>query len=177
ISHGDVAAEGRWPWVVAIFYTGSILPSGFYCTGSLISNRYVLTAQHCTMRTNDTSTLSAVVGRANLTTVTDRLPVKEIHRLPGFNNNLGINDFTILEIPPVDGIPPVCLPSTFEELPGEPAFTIGYGYHYADNGTKIWDGLLREDFINVQSPENCPSLVANGTLQICVGGSRDPDLG
>ncbi|KAH7693860.1 serine collagenase 1 precursor, partial [Aphelenchoides avenae] len=41
VSHGDLAAPGRWPWAVYVIIKNS------FCTGSLISSRFVLTAQHC----------------------------------------------------------------------------------------------------------------------------------
>lgn len=48
ISGGDKISPGTWPWLVAIYRRDS-KPSKlvFQCSGSLISNRLVLTAAHC----------------------------------------------------------------------------------------------------------------------------------
>lgn len=48
ISGGEKIGPGTWPWLVAIFRQGSKASNlEFQCTGTLISNRLVLTAAHC----------------------------------------------------------------------------------------------------------------------------------
>lgn len=48
ISGGNKITPGTWPWLVAIFQKDSKASNlVFQCTGSLISNRLVLTAAHC----------------------------------------------------------------------------------------------------------------------------------
>ncbi|KAH7717330.1 hypothetical protein AAVH_15278, partial [Aphelenchoides avenae] len=66
----------------------------------------------------------------NISGVTGGLPVKKIHALPGYKS-AAWNDATLLELfEPLERVPPVCLPSSFEEISGEPAFILGYGDHY-----------------------------------------------
>lgn len=43
IVNGQRAVRGAWPWQVMLKVDGS-----FYCGGSLINNRWILTAAHCT---------------------------------------------------------------------------------------------------------------------------------
>lgn len=48
ISGGEKITAGTWPWLVAIFRKDSKASNlVFQCTGTLISNRLVLTAAHC----------------------------------------------------------------------------------------------------------------------------------
>jgi len=42
IVNGQLAARGAWPWQVSIYYDHK-----FICGGSLINDRWVLTAGHC----------------------------------------------------------------------------------------------------------------------------------
>jgi hypothetical protein len=62
---GDPALEGEWPWMVSLDDR-----SGHFCGGTLITNRWIVTASHCLDRyglrflhLKDRKLLSAKKGR------------------------------------------------------------------------------------------------------------------
>src|SRR5262249_37906799 len=56
---GAIAAEGAWPWPVAIYFKQ---PDGTFmlgCGGSLVNPRWVLSAAHCFLRPSDATLRAA----------------------------------------------------------------------------------------------------------------------
>ncbi|XP_037363997.1 serine protease 27 [Talpa occidentalis] len=58
---GQDAVEGEWPWQVSIQRNGS-----HFCGGSLVAERWVLTAAHCFSDTSDTSLYRVLLGARQL---------------------------------------------------------------------------------------------------------------
>ena len=42
---GEETAPNEYPWMVAFYYSGKL-----YCSGSLVNDRYIITAAHCVRR-------------------------------------------------------------------------------------------------------------------------------
>ena len=87
---GDVAADGAWPWQVALWDNGS--NSWYGCGGSLIAPGWVLTAAHCVANAGGevqvpASALSVVVGVNDLTKVNQgqRIQVTQVIANPLFS--------------------------------------------------------------------------------------------
>lgn len=69
---GELAAEGQFPWMVALVNARvDDAYAGQFCGGSLIAPQWVLTAAHCVtsrvdFQPNPAESLDVVIGRANL---------------------------------------------------------------------------------------------------------------
>ncbi|XP_011173476.1 proclotting enzyme isoform X1 [Solenopsis invicta] len=142
---GEEALPGRWPWMAAIFLHGS-RRTEFWCGGSLIGPRHILTAAHCTrdQRQRPFAARQFTVRLGDIDLERDDEPsspetyaVKEIHAHPKFSRVGFYNDIAILElVRPVRRSPyviPICLPqSRYRGYPfaGARPTVVGWGTTY-----------------------------------------------
>ncbi|XP_063628741.1 serine protease gd-like [Cydia splendana] len=102
IFHGTGYTRGDWPWLVAIYKRkdGSLT---FACSGTLVSDRHVVSAAHCVQQRSTLTSIRDIVvkvGVYNLEdwgddiTVTRTLESATIHE--GFNSSTYSNDLLVL---------------------------------------------------------------------------------
>ena len=119
---GIEAPTGQWPWMAAIFLHGT-KRTEFWCGGSLIGTKYILTAAHCTRdsRQRPFAARQFTVRLGDIDLSTDGEPsapvtykVTEVRAHPRFSRVGFYNDIALLVLDkPVRKskyVIPVCLP-------------------------------------------------------------------
>merc|ERR1719233_831297 len=118
---GEETEVNEYPWQVGLVDAGS---SDVWCGGSLISNRWILTAASCTVR-KSASGIQALLGEHDLQdtteTTTVRMGISKIENHPDYNTediflNHANYDFSLLKMEETISffdnphIRPICLP-------------------------------------------------------------------
>jgi secreted trypsin-like serine protease len=117
IVNGQWAERGAWPWQVMLQVDGS-----FYCGGSLLNDRWILTAAHCTRDEYQAQLLASQytvrLGSIHASGTDSDLEVSSVDRVfpnPSYDSSLIVNDVGLLRLTrPVaftDTIRPICLPT------------------------------------------------------------------
>jgi integrin beta 3 len=162
---GSVATPGDWPFQVQLRYNG-----GHWCGGSVLDERFVLTAAHC-VQGRSTSSLSLRYGvhdRNNPGTHVLTRGVANIHVHPSYNSATFDNDVAVLEAdaPVTIGphIQPVVLRTT-DPAVGTNAFVTGWGRTGAGAPAS---SVLKQAMLPIEATATCNGA---GTLPLTVTGS------
>ncbi|XP_055616515.1 trypsin-like [Toxorhynchites rutilus septentrionalis] len=153
---GKVTEESHYPWMAALYYNNR-----FTCGGSLVSDRYVLTAAHCVYRLMPARfrVQLLVHNRSKPTTKSVERSVKAIRTI-FYNSVLNNNDIALLELTfPVsissERLVPVCLPqpndNTYE---GKTGIVTGWGRTAAG----VLSDTLQELRVPILSNARCRRL-------------------
>ncbi len=96
---GTAAASGAWPWQVKLSI--SINGSTYLCGGSLLSNRWVVTAAHCIDNAGTTVSASSVTVRAgsiNKDSGGELVGVTRVIKHASYTSSTYNNDIALLEL-------------------------------------------------------------------------------
>ena len=131
---GQETDVNEYPWQVGLlFSTFSDKTPG--CGGSIISNRHILTAAHCTAG-QTTSTLRVLLGEHDTSdSVQDIRTISAITDHPGYDSSILAYDASILTLTsPIifsRTMSPVCLPAVdSKQFTGEKAIVSGWGWGF-----------------------------------------------
>ena len=113
---GKTAIKGFWPWQVAIWYKGA-----FKCGGTLVNERFVVTAAHC-IPSRNVEGYEIVLGDHNRLVdekTEQKVRAKKIIVHPHYKPTVR-NDIALIEMDQdailTTYITPACLPSATEEI-------------------------------------------------------------
>ena len=175
---GELAANHTWGWAVSLSYLNVAV-----CGGTILSERYVITAAHCVFGTESSP------DEFSITAGTDRLngiegqtsSVSRIHSHPDYNERTNENDIAILELTtPISFVDPhvskLCLPMvpTVEQSQypyvHRPIVAIGWGTT-SSRGNASLD--LRQVTVNIlpSNDSTCQAIIRNLDVQFCAGVS------
>ncbi|XP_036333586.1 serine protease grass-like [Rhagoletis pomonella] len=189
VANGENAILGEYPFMALLRYDGAKRP--YLCGGSLITNRFVLTAAHCITRKLVGVRLGEHDLRTDIDCASDTLclpeaedfEIAQIIKHPSYNQPYMTHDVALLKLDRKVKfkvhIKPICLPITplvldYNNLPKS-----YYIAPYAPENTTSTDILQRAE-IPHQDREVCkrifgPMGVGITNDHICAGGERQVD--
>ena len=172
IINGHESKPYTYPWVVYLKEGGDEHAS--FCTGTIISPNFVMTAAHCATTEFDPTIRTMHTwqgcGKSNI----EKGPtykVKKVFRHPNFKWKMGEGyDVTLLQLErPVNDSMPICLTRSttgFEE-------SIVAGWGMISNGySRVKSDCLNEAEIDVPSQSECAKVWPDAVLDrvMCAGG-------
>lgn len=161
---GTESTSGEWPWMVLLSTSNST--SNFFCGGSLISERWVLTAAHCVL--NSPGAIYAFVGEYSKSTndiSANKISTIIVH--PDYDPLTSDNDIALLKLSNVETITPVNIISssvaaTLETTSQDylrDVYAIGWGSTESDPGdvdvAPIYPDTLHDVFLPYISNAEC----------------------
>jgi secreted trypsin-like serine protease len=158
---GTAATQGEFPWAVALVNKGT---TQAFCTGSLISNRWVVTAAHCVSGLSPSS-IEVMAGHVNLT-YASRLSVRQVVIHPEYQGVYS-SDIALIKLSNAYNLnPAVKLATATMGNPGETATMLGWGSTYYKSGSSVT--TLRKTQVPVVSNSECSQSISSITINnIC----------
>ncbi|XP_073513628.1 chymotrypsin-C-like [Phyllobates terribilis] len=177
VVNGHDVREHSWPWQISLQYQGSSGAWGHTCGGTLISDRWVLTAAHCI---SSGRVYRVLVGKHNLKEDEEgsaAIGPEKIFVHEKFSSFLIIaNDIAIIKLaepaPLSDTVQPACIPADGAILAHDfPCYVTGWGRLYTNGpiADNLQQALLPVVEHAVCSRSDWWSFQVNNNM-VCAGG-------
>lgn len=202
---GNETSIEDFPWIALLEYSKDGSSKGYHCGGSLINNRYVITAAHCIKGSDipkDWYITSVRLGEWDIQSDNDCIPIMDgyqcsdppidvkvdrliVHENYIPNENGQHNDIALLRLKKIvkfsDWINPICLPLANilrnSNFDGV-TFDVG-GWGRTEYGTK--SSVKLRASIKTYPIKNCKAMYSQynislaSDIQVCAGGLRGID--
>ncbi|XP_060028563.1 brain-specific serine protease 4 isoform X2 [Erinaceus europaeus] len=187
---GEDSSDAEWPWVVSIRKNGT-----HHCAGSLLTNRWVVTAAHCFKGLDQPAQFSVLLGAWQLGNPGPRsqeVGVAWVHPHPVYSwRDASPADIALVRLAhPIlfsERVLPICLPDASVRFPpGTECWIAGWG-SVSDGVPLAPPQTLQKLKVPIIDPEVCGRLYWRGAGQdaitddmLCAGyleGQRDACLG
>ena len=179
IGGGDAIAKDL-PSMVSLKYKGQ-----FFCGGSLIDERWVVTAAHCLSRSDDTplntDNLILTVSDYDLKDSTDYSHVSEVIIHPDYHESSLNNDIALLKLSLPSIVPPITMQSVSNDDTTKNASIWGWGSTTSTGDH--YPNILQKATVSVFPIHQCFTLIGSPYIErtmLCAGhtsGSIDTCFG
>jgi secreted trypsin-like serine protease len=124
IWHGVPTVAGTYPWAVA--FTASEKDDKVFCGGSLIGDKWVLTAAHCCVTAGASF---AIVGRHDLDNVNQGRPIRvaDVIAHENYNCTTHANDIALVKLSTSSGLKQFARLGGQSDAPGVKVVIVGWG--------------------------------------------------
>lgn len=179
---GEEAAEGAWPWQVALLIAGQPQTvDAQFCGGSMVLDTWVLTAAHCihmqdpngVYRDLAPQAISVLVGTNEIAEGKgDAVPVEAIYRHPGYEGTEFDNDIALIKLARAPNVPyqTIKVPDAeFGDLldqPGVRTVVTGWGLIEGAKRTEV----MRQAEIQMLSRDQCNQVMLEGRAKAAAEG-------
>lgn len=166
ISHGNQTSLFQYPWSALLGYENSFGDVEYRCGGTLITNRFVLTASHCIVETRAMRLTTVRLGEYDTSTTVDcsadnrdsicappvqEIAVQETIVHPDYDKYRYLNDIALIRLQyradtSDSSVKTICLPVTQQLFRNNPQKYIVTGWGATEQGIKS-DKLLQANVL------------------------------
>ncbi len=169
---GEPALQDSWSWTISL-RNGS----NHFCGGSILNERYIITAAHCLVEIINLSNITVCAGTNRLSgTCQQRREIRTIINHPSYKNETFENDIALIQVKvPFDftdtSIARICLPNKahYDQYPETGTDVIAAGWGRNEAGQQ--PDTLQQVTIQVvdEFTDTCNDVLKNRLLQLCAG--------